>query len=261
MSIEDRKNYSKNKKNGSFFFMPKLCVNVDHVATVRQARLGLEPDPLTAAQLAILAGARGIIVHLREDRRHIQDKDVFNLKTHLKANLHLEMAATAEMQKIALQVKPHMICLVPEKRQELTTEGGLICKGREQELREFIAPFKEKKILTSLFIDADLEQIKAAQEIGAEFIEVHTGHYADAKNEQEKEQELKKILKAIEYAQKIGLQVNLGHGLDYQNIWAFAKVPGIKEYSIGHSIISRAIYVGISKAVEQMVNIINTFVD
>lgn len=241
--------------------MPKLCVNVDHVATIRQARLGLEPDPLTAAQLAILAGARGIIVHLREDRRHIQDLDVFNLKKHLKANLHLEMAATSEMQKIALEVNPYMICLVPEKRQELTTEGGLNCLGQEKKLKEYIAPFKEKGVLVSLFIDADPEQIKAAKEIGSEFIEIHTGHFADAQSKIEQERELRKILKSIEYAQKIGLKVNLGHGLDYQNIWSFAKVPGIQEYSIGHSIISRAIYVGISKAVEQMVQIINTFVD
>ncbi|MDQ7031416.1 MAG: pyridoxine 5'-phosphate synthase [Desulfonauticus sp.] len=241
--------------------MPKLCVNVDHVATLRQARLGLEPDPLTAAQIAELAGARGIIVHLREDRRHIQDQDVYNLKKHLKTHLHLEMAATPEMQKIALDVKPHMICLVPEKRQELTTEGGLNCRGEEKRLSAYLTPFKQANILTSLFIDADPEQIHAAQQIGADFIEIHTGHYADASNHLELEQELKKIISAIDLAKSLGLKVNLGHGLNYHNIQAFKNVSGIQEYSIGHSIIARSIYVGIFKAVEQMVHIIDQFPD
>lgn len=241
--------------------MPRLCVNVDHVATLRQARLGIEPDPLTAAHMAEIAGASGIIVHLREDRRHIQDQDVYNLKQSLKTHLHLEMAATPEMQQIALRIEPYVICLVPEKRQELTTEGGLNCLAQTEHLKKYLLPFKEKKILTSLFIDADIEQIKAAQQIGADYIEIHTGHYADASCYTEQKKEFDRILKAIEYAKSLGLKVNLGHGLNYHNILAFAKVRGIEEYSIGHSIISRAIYVGISKAVEQMVQIINKFLD
>jgi pyridoxine 5-phosphate synthase len=240
--------------------MPVLVVNVDHIATLRQARLGKEPDPVTGAHLAELAGAHGIIVHLREDRRHIQDKDVELLKTTLKTNLHLEMAATEEMQKIALHTVPHMVCLVPEKRQELTTEGGLNCLGREGELKEFLAPIKAKGIKTSLFIDAEKEQIEAAAKIGTEYIEIHTGHYADAQNTEDQQNEFKKIVSGIEFARELGLKVNLGHGLNYHNILAFAKVPGICEYSIGHSIISRAVFVGMFKAVQQMVNIISQFV-
>ncbi|WP_457570913.1 pyridoxine 5'-phosphate synthase [Desulfovulcanus sp.] len=240
--------------------MPVLIVNVDHIATLRQARLGQEPDPVTGAHLAELAGAHGIIVHLREDRRHIQDKDVELLKTTLKTNLHLEMAATEEMQEIALRTLPHMVCLVPEKRQELTTEGGLNCLGREKELKEFLAPLKAKGIKTSLFIDAEKEQIEAAAQIGTEYIEIHTGHYADAQNTDDQQNEFKKIVASIEFARELGLKVNLGHGLNYHNILGFAKIPGISEYSIGHSIISRAVFVGMFKAVQQMVNIINQFV-
>jgi len=239
--------------------MPVLVVNVDHIATLRQARLGKEPDPITGAHLAELAGAQGIIVHLREDRRHIQDKDVELLKTTLKTNLHLEMAATEEMQKIALHTLPHMVCLVPEKRQELTTEGGLNCLGREQELKEFLAPLKKKGIKTSLFIDAEKEQIEAAAQIGTEYIEIHTGHYADAQNPDDQQKEFQKIVTGIEFAQELKLKVNLGHGLNYHNILAFARIPGISEYSIGHSIISRAVFVGIFQAVKQMVDIIAGF--
>jgi pyridoxine 5-phosphate synthase len=239
--------------------MPVLVVNVDHIATLRQARLGKEPDPVTGAHLAELAGAQGIIVHLREDRRHIQDKDVELLKTTLKTNLHLEMAATEEMQKIALHTLPHMVCLVPEKRQELTTEGGLNCLGREQELKEFLAPLKKKGIKTSLFIDAEKEQIEAAAQIGTEYIEIHTGHYADAQNPDDQQKEFQKIVTGIEFAQELKLKVNLGHGLNYHNILAFARIPGISEYSIGHSIISRAVFVGIFQAVKQMVDIIAGF--
>ena len=239
--------------------MPVLVVNVDHIATLRQARLGKEPDPVTGAHLAELAGAQGIIVHLREDRRHIQDKDVELLKTTLKTNLHLEMAATEEMQKIALHTLPHMVCLVPEKRQELTTEGGLNCLGREQELKEFLAPLKKKGIKTSLFIDAEKEQIEAAAQIGTEYIEIHTGHFADAQNPDDQQKEFQKIVTGIEFAQELKLKVNLGHGLNYHNILAFARIPGISEYSIGHSIISRAVFVGIFQAVKQMVDIIAGF--
>jgi len=239
--------------------MPVLVVNVDHVATLRQARMGREPEPVTAAHLAEMGGAQGIIVHLREDRRHIQDRDLSLLNSTLTANLHLEMAATEEMQNIALDVQPHMICLVPEKREELTTEGGLECRGREGFIRDYLAPFRERNVQTSLFIDADPDQIEAAASIGAEYIEIHTGHYADARDFPAKMTELEKILAGIRHAHSLGLKVNLGHGLNYQNILAFAGVENICEYSIGHSIIARAVMVGMVRAVEQMNEIIRDF--
>lgn len=241
--------------------MPKLVVNVDHIATLRQARLGHEPDPVTAAHIAELAGARGIIVHLREDRRHIQDRDVDLLAQTVKTNLHLEMAATEEMQRIALQSDPYMVCLVPEKRQELTTEGGLDLRGRETELREFLAPIHEQGILSSLFIDADPEQIKTAAAIKAPYIELHTGHYADAQTVNAQHEEFTKLHKGIRLAQELGLKVNLGHGLNYTNIFAFAAVPGIHEFSIGHSIIARAALTGMEQAVRDMAGLIESFAE
>ncbi len=241
--------------------MPKLAVNVDHIATIRQARLAKEPDPVHAAFLAEMAGASGIIVHLREDRRHIQDRDVGLLKQTVKRALHLEMAATQEMQQIALEIKPYMICLVPEKRQELTTEGGLDVASRIEELKEYLKPIKDSGIKTSLFIDAEEKQIEAAQKVGSEYIEIHTGHYADAEDEVQRRTELKKILKGIKVAQDFMLKVNLGHGLDYENIWAFSSIPGINEYSIGHSIVARASLIGMERAVREMLEIIRTFAD
>ncbi|SDB42961.1 pyridoxine 5-phosphate synthase [Desulfonatronum thiosulfatophilum] len=240
--------------------MPVLVVNVDHVATLRQARMGREPDPVTAAHLAELGGAHGIIVHLREDRRHIQDRDLALLKETVQTNLHLEMGATEEMHAIALATRPHMVCLVPEKREELTTEGGLNLVGREAELKDYLADFHATGTISSLFIDADPEQISAAQAIGAEYIEIHTGHFAAAESREARESELQKILAGIRQAQELGLKVNLGHGLNYTNVLAFAHVPGIREYSIGHSIMARAIHVGLHKAVRDMADIIQTFV-
>lgn len=239
--------------------MPILVVNVDHIATIRQARLASEPDPVHAAFLAELGGALGIIVHLREDRRHIQDRDLALLKQTLQTPLHLEMAATPEMQDIALATGPDMVCLVPEKREELTTEGGLNCIGREDELREYLKPIHDKGIASSLFIDADPNQITAAQESGTEYIEIHTGHFADALTRQSRKAELEKILSGIQQARNLGLKVNLGHGLNYENIHAFAEVPGIREYSIGHSIIARAALVGMQQAVQDMASIISGF--
>lgn len=241
--------------------MPVLCVNVDHVATLRQARRGSEPDPVTAAALAELAGAAGIIVHLREDRRHIQDRDVELLRRTVQTDLHLEMAATPEMQAIALRVKPETVCLVPEKRQELTTEGGLNCLGRERELADYLAPLKAAGIEASLFIDADPAQIEAAARTGAKYVEIHTGHYADAATPADREAELKKVLGGIRLAQDAGFVVNLGHGLNYVNVTAFARVPGIREYSIGHSIMARAVFVGLTRAVRDMVEILRGFAD
>lgn len=241
--------------------MPVLVVNVDHVATLRQARMGIEPEPVTAAAMAELAGATGIIVHLREDRRHIQDRDVELIRKTTNTRLHLEMAATDEMQKIALDIDPEIVCLVPEKREELTTEGGLNCIGREAELKDYLAPIHAKGIRSSLFIDADPKQIEAAHATGTEFIEIHTGHYADAKEIKERNVEFEKIIKGIALARDIGLKVNLGHGLNYRNILNFKDVPGIQEYSIGHAIMARAIFVGLDRAVKDMNEIIRTFVD
>lgn len=241
--------------------MPVLVVNVDHVATLRQARMGTEPDPTAGAHLAELGGAHGIIAHLREDRRHVQDRDVELLAANLQTRFHLEMAATHEMQSIAVRVEPYMVCLVPEKREELTTEGGLAVAGRESELTDYLAPIHEKDIKSSLFIEADPVQIEAAKKIGAEYIEIHTGHYADAVKPVDVDRELKKILHGIAVAQEIGLKVNLGHGLNYTNIHAFKNVPGIREYSIGHSIMSRAIFTGIPQAVRDMTEILRFFAD
>ena len=167
--------------------MPFLCVNVDHVATIRQARLGIEPDPVTAAAMCELAGAVGIIMHLREDRRHVQDRDIDMISRTIQTDFHFEMAATEEMQQIALRIDPATVCLVPEKREELTTEGGLNCIGQEKRLTEYLAPLHEKGIGSSLFIDADADQIKAAKAIGAEYVEIHTGHFADAPTRSETE--------------------------------------------------------------------------
>lgn len=239
--------------------MPELGVNIDHVATVRQARKTYEPDPIWAAVLAELGGADGITIHLREDRRHIQDRDVEVLRQTVKTSLNLEMAATAEMQGIALRVRPDMVCLVPEKRQELTTEGGLAVAGREKRLKDYLAPLHEAGIRSSLFIDADPRQIEAAAKVGGEFIELHTGHYADAATPAERKQELERILAGIRQGRDLGLAVNLGHGLNYVNVLAFARVEGVCEYSIGHSIISRAVYVGLTRAVREMADLVRSF--
>lgn len=241
--------------------MPVLAVNVDHVATLRQARMGIEPEPVAAAYMAEMAGATGITVHLREDRRHIQDRDVELIRKTCNTRVHLEMAATKEMQGIALGIVPEFVCLVPEKRQELTTEGGLNCIGRESELAEYLAPLHEKKIRSSLFIDAEPKQIEAASAAGTEFIEIHTGHYADAKEFTARKKELTKILDSIKLAQDIGLKVNLGHGLNYRNILAFKDVKGIQEYSIGHAIMARAIFSGLDRAVRDMATLVRTFAD
>jgi pyridoxine 5-phosphate synthase len=223
--------------------------------------MGIEPEPVAAAYMAELAGATGIIVHLREDRRHIQDRDVELIRKTCNTRLHLEMAATEEMQRIALNIDPEIVCLVPEKRQELTTEGGLNCIGRERELADYLAPLHERGIRSSLFIDADPAQIEAAAGAGTEFVEIHTGHYADAKDIRDRSRELASILEGIRIARSLGLKVNLGHGLNYRNILAFRDVTGVTEYSIGHAIMAKAILVGLDRAVRDMVAIIRTFAD
>jgi len=234
-----------------------LSVNVDHVATLRQARGIDEPDPVAAAALAELAGADGIIVHLREDRRHIQDRDVNLLRQTVKTKLNLEMAATEEMIRIAAEIKPEMSTLVPEKREELTTEGGLDVAGREKEMARAVTALQEAGILVSLFIDADSKQVEAAKAAGANFVEIHTGHYADARNEAEATRFFSSVAEAIKLSVALGLRVNTGHGLNYTNIKRFVGLETkAEEYSIGHSIISRAVLVGIERAVREMVELV-----
>jgi len=236
--------------------MARLGVNIDHVATIRQARGGVEPDPVAAAAVAELAGADGITVHLREDRRHIQDRDLTLLRQTVKSRLNLEMAATDEMVGIALSVRPDMVTLVPEKRQELTTEGGLDARYLSDRLKEVVAALHGGEIPVSLFIDPDPDQIKACDRIGADYIEIHTGRYADARGWKEREKELVAIENAAKLARKIGLGVNAGHGLNYLNIKPLTVIGEIEEYNIGHAIISRAVLVGLDRAVRDMVDLI-----
>jgi len=230
----------------------KLGVNIDHVATLRQARGGVEPDPVAAAALAELAGADGITIHLREDRRHIQDRDLKLLRQTVKTRLNLEMAATDEMVGIALQVKPECCTLVPEKRAELTTEGGLDVRIHLDALKPYIERLQAGGIIVSLFIDPDPDQIKAANKSGADYIEIHTGSFADAPDWKTEQQELIKIENAVKLAKKLDLGVNAGHGLNYTNVKKVAAIGGIEEFNIGHSIMSRAILVGLDRAVRDM---------
>ncbi len=236
--------------------MSKLSVNVDHVATLRQARRGQQPDPVAAAILAELAGADGIIVHLREDRRHIQERDLEILRQVVKTHLNLEMANTEEIMQIALRVKPDMVTFVPERREELTTEGGLDVEGNKEALQKSIKKLKEAGIATSLFIDPELRQVRASKKIGAEFIEIHTGRYSEASDELARAEEFKRIVAAIRLGHRLGLRIKIGHGLDYLNVLPFTNIPEIEDFSIGHSIISRAVLVGIERAVREMKEII-----
>jgi pyridoxine 5-phosphate synthase len=236
--------------------MAKLGVNIDHVATIRQARGGVDPDPVAAAVIAELAGADGITVHLREDRRHIQDRDLNLLRKTIKTRLNLEMAATEEMVMIAQQVKPDMCTLVPEKRLELTTEGGLDVRCNIEPLKSAIEKLRNAGIPVSLFIDPDPDQIKAADRIGADYIEIHTGVFADAVDWKSGETELIRIENAVKLAQKLGMGVNAGHGLNYANIKRITAIRGIEEYNIGHAIISRAVLAGLDKAVRDMVEMV-----
>ncbi len=233
-----------------------LGVNIDHIATLRNARGGLEPDPVAAVPVCEANGATSITTHLREDRRHINDNDVATISRTLKTNLNLEMAVTDEMQAIALKIKPHSVCLVPEKRQEVTTEGGLDVATQITKISNFITPLKEAGILVSLFIDPSEEQVRAAAHTGAQFIELHTGSYAMAFKTYEEEEEFQKLKTAAELAQDFGMSVNAGHGLNYQNVQRMHEIFGIHELNIGHSIISRAVFVGLDKAVKEMYELI-----
>lgn len=229
-----------------------LGVNIDHVATIRQARGTRYPEPAQAALIAEQAGADGITLHLREDRRHIQDRDVEIMIDMLQSRMNLEMAVTDEMLTIASRIKPHGCCLVPESREELTTEGGLDVAGQPDKIKDACTRLADVGVRVSLFIDAEEKQLEAAVESGAPVIEIHTGHYADAPLGTERDQQLQKIIHAVEYGESIGLQVNAGHGLDYHNVRAIAGIPGIKELNIGHSVIARAVFYGMYDAVAEL---------
>ncbi len=233
-----------------------LGVNIDHVATLRNARGGVEPSPILAAEICENNGASSITTHLREDRRHIKDEDVRTLIKTLKTKLNLEMAVTDEMQQIALEIKPNSVCLVPEKRQEVTTEGGLDVAGQLEKVTKFVKPLKEAGIIVSLFIDPDEAQIKAAAQTGAQFIELHTGQYSNAFGTGNEEKEFQKLLNAAKLAESLGLRVNAGHGLNYENVHRMHEIPNLYELNIGHSIISRAVFTGLAEATEKMRDLI-----
>ncbi len=234
-----------------------LGVNIDHIATLRNARGGAEPNLIECAKICEKVGVAGITTHLREDRRHIKDADVKTLKVILKTRLNLEMAMTEEMLKIALELKPAACCIVPEKRQELTTEGGLDVASQLDKAIKFVKPLEDAGIAVSLFIDPNLEQISAASKTGAEFIELHTGQYAEAFGTESEEREFQKLKEAAIFAQSLGLKVNAGHGLNYENVHKMKEIPDLVELNIGHSIISRAVFVGIETSVREMKQLIS----
>ena len=234
----------------------RLGVNVDHVATLRQARQAAYPDPVTAAAFAELGGAEQITIHLREDRRHIGDRDLEILRRTCKGVLNLEMAGTEEMVGIARERRPDLVTLVPERRQELTTEGGLDVAGNRDGIAATVRALHEARIEVSLFIDPDLEQVKASHRVNAERIELHTGRYCDARTSAEREAEFARLVDAARCAKKLGLKVAAGHGLHYDNVLPVAALPEIEELNIGHSIVARAVYVGLERAVRDMVELI-----
>ena len=237
--------------------MIKLCVNVDHVATIREARKTIEPDPLEAALLAEKAGAHGITIHLREDRRHIQDHDVRRIKAGINTPLNLEMAAVEEMVQIAITTKPHQVSLVPEKRQEVTTEGGLDVHSNEAYLKELGNKFSDHGILFSLFIDPDPMQIESASRVGANSVEINTGPYSELTGSGEINIELEKIKNASKQVSSQGMNVFAGHGLNNQNVIAIASIPEIEELNIGHNIVAKSVFIGIEAAVKNMLDSIN----
>ena len=233
-----------------------LGVNIDHVATLRNARGGIEPSVIDAARIAEENCATSITTHLREDRRHIKDEDVYTLTKTLKTKLNLEMAMAEDIQKIALEIKPHSICLVPEKRQEITTEGGLDVAGQLDKVTKFIKPLLDAGIIVSLFIDPDSEQVKASAKTGAQYIEMHTGTYSETFGTEKEEAEFLKLKNAAKLAQSLGLTVNAGHGLNYENVHRMHEIEGLYELNIGHSIISRAVFTGLPEAVSKMKELI-----
>ena len=233
----------------------KLGVNIDHIATLRNARGGFEPNLVEAAKIALKEDILALTMHLREDRRHIKDKDLYDVKS-LGAKINLEMAAVEEIQKIALDIVPYSVCLVPERRQEITTEGGLDVLSQKEYLKDFIKPLKEKGILVSLFIDPDLSQADAAKYCGADYIEMHTGSFSEAFEKGDYKKEFDKLKQMAKYAQSLGLKVNAGHGLNYQNVYLMKEIEGLCELNIGHSIISKSIFVGLKTAIEDMLALI-----
>ncbi len=239
--------------------MATLAVNVDHVATIREAR-GIDvPDPVLAAGLAELAGADGIICHLREDRRHINDRDLGLLREMVKTRLNMEMAAVDEMVEIAASVKPDLVTLVPEKREELTTEGGLDVMARPDRYTEVAERLHQAGIKVSFFIDPDPEQVEAARECQGDIIEIHTGHYAEAPSEEEAEKRFERVVRAAQTASSLDLGISAGHGLNYDNIKRFKALPLVQEYSIGHSIVAMAVLVGFERAVRRMIELVKGF--
>ena len=236
----------------------RLGVNVDHVATLRQARRAVYPDPATAAALAELGGAQQITLHLREDRRHIQDRDVRVLRDTVQTPLNLEMAATSEMVKVAYEHKPNMVTLVPERREELTTEGGLDANSQRESLRKIVKNLKDGDLPVSLFIDPDLDQVRASHKLDANQVELHTGRYCEARNQKDRQAELIRLVDAAKAAAKLGMRVAAGHGLNYQNVQPVAAIAEIEELNIGHSIVARAVLVGLERAVREMVELMHT---
>ncbi len=232
--------------------MPKLGVNIDHIATLRQARRGIFPDPVKVARMCELSGADSIVCHLRVDRRHINDHDLKRLKISVTTRLNLEMSTAPEIVNIALKIKPDQSTLVPEKRQELTTEGGLDVVRHKKKIASVISRLKKRGILSNLFIDPKRPQIKASRDIGADYIELHTGSYANAKTKSARKREFERIEKSVLYGNSIGFGVNAGHGLDYVNTPAIANIPNIEELNIGFSIIAASVFIGISSAVKEM---------
>ncbi len=233
-----------------------LGVNIDHVATLRNARGGVEPDVIKAAEICEANGGTSITTHLREDRRHIKDEDVYTLIKTIKTKLNLEMAMADDIQKIAQEIKPYSICLVPEKRQEITTEGGLDVAGQKEKVTTFIKPLLDAGIIVSLFIDPDENQVRASAKTGAQFIEMHTGSYSEAYGKDNEEKEFLALKNAAKLAQSLGLKVNAGHGLNYENVHRMHEIDGLYELNIGHSIISRAVFTGLPEAVRKMAYLI-----
>lgn len=234
----------------------KLAVNVDHIATIREARKSDEPEPVLAALLSEQAGADGIVCHIRGDRRHIKERDLRLFRQVLKTKLNVEMAATEEMKKLALEIKPDVVSLVPEREEELTTEGGLDVISIEQHLASHIQELKNTGIRVSIFVDPDLKQIETCHKVGVDLIEINTGKYADLKSGEERQKALDEIKKAAEFGHKLGLEIHAGHGLDYRNVRPVADIPEITEFSIGFSIVARAAIVGIEEAVKEMIVLI-----
>ncbi len=237
-------------------FPVQLGFNIDHIATLRQVRGTRYPSPLEAALVAETAGADQITLHLREDRRHIQDSDVRVIRSELKTRMNFEMAAVSDMVDFAIEIRPHEVCLVPEKREELTTEGGLDVLKHWNTLEDTIQRLKKEHIDVSLFVDPDLKQIEAAKETGVQIIEIHTGAYAEANTDKQQNRELSRIREAVEFGIHIGVQVNVGHGLTYHNTPAVAAIPGISVFNIGHAIVAQALFVGLPEAVRSMKRII-----